>query len=136
MPTLSGSKPVPTATTAATIEQLTSIFALHGLLEVIVTDNGSCFTSAECQVFTKQNGIRHNRTTPYHPTSNGQAERVVKVVKEGLKSFQTVIRLKPQQLPCPHPPPHPLTNMVTWTLYKPEMALQPPPPNIFPVPID
>ena len=78
-------KVVSTATSAATIEHLTSIFSVHGLPEVLVTDNGTCFTSAEFKEFTKQNGIRHIRTAPYHPASNGQAERAVKIVKEGLK---------------------------------------------------
>lgn len=78
-------KVVPSATSNATIEHLRSIFSTHGLPEVIVTDNGSVFTSSEFEEFMKFNGIRHIRTAPYHPASNGQAERAVKVFKEGLK---------------------------------------------------
>ena len=62
-------KVVSTATSAATIEHLTSIFSVHELPEVLVTDNGTCFTSTEFQEFTKQNGIRHIRTAPYHLAS-------------------------------------------------------------------
>ena len=37
----------------------------------------------------KWNGIRHIRTAPYHPASNGQAERAVKIVKDALKKSST-----------------------------------------------
>ena len=39
--------PVRSATTSATLECLRKTFAIHGLAETIVTDNGSCFTSDE-----------------------------------------------------------------------------------------
>lgn len=58
---------------------------MHGLPEVLVSDNGSCFTSTEFQEFIQKNRIRHIRTAPYHPASNGQVERAVKIVKDGLK---------------------------------------------------
>ena len=78
-------KVVNSATSSATIEHLRSIFSVQGLPETIVTDNGTVFTSAEFENFTKLNGIRHIRTAPYHPASNGQAERAVKIFKEYLK---------------------------------------------------
>lgn len=78
-------KIVSSATSSATIEHLRSIFSVHGLPELIVSDNGSVFTSAEFQDFMVGNGIRHIRTAPYHPASNGQAERAVKIVKDALK---------------------------------------------------
>ncbi|KAL5469129.1 hypothetical protein EMCRGX_G030333 [Ephydatia muelleri] len=52
--------------------------------EMVVSDNGSAFTSAEFQTFVKRNGIRHVRSAPYHPSSNGQAERVVQTFKEAI----------------------------------------------------
>lgn len=78
-------KPVSSATSATTIEQLRAIFATHGLPEMLVTDNGSIFTSAEFQQFTKLNGIRHTKSAPYHPASNGLAERAVQTFKESMK---------------------------------------------------
>ena len=78
-------KPVASASSATTIEQLRSIFATHGLPEMLVTDNGSIFTSAEFQEFTKLNGIRHVKSAPYHPASNGLAERAVQTFKESMK---------------------------------------------------
>ena len=41
------------ATTQVTVEHLQVMFARFGLLKVIVTDNGTCFTSSELTEFTK-----------------------------------------------------------------------------------
>ena len=68
-----------------TIETLRSVFATHGLPQMIVTDNGPSFTSNEFREFTQKNGIKHVTSAPYHPSSNGQAERAVQTVKQGLK---------------------------------------------------
>lgn len=69
---------------AAVIATLRQLFATHGLPDVIVSDNGTAFTSAEFKGFTKNNGIRHVTVAPYHPSSNGQAERMVQTTKEAL----------------------------------------------------
>ena len=79
--------PMNTSTSSATIDKLRITFATHGLLEIVVTDNGSNFTSKEFEDFLKQNGIRPIRTAPYHPASNGLAERAVQKFKEGMKKM-------------------------------------------------
>ena len=78
-------KIINSATAQATIEHLRASFARFGLPEVVVTDNGTCFTSNEFQEFTQRNNIRHVRTAPYHPSSNGLAERAVQTFKLGMK---------------------------------------------------
>jgi len=63
------------------------MFATHGIPETIVTGNGSVFTSHEFQQFMDMNGIKHLTTAPYHPASNGLAERAVQTLKMGLKKI-------------------------------------------------
>ena len=63
------------------------MFATHGIPEIIVSDNGSVFTSKEFQQFAQMNGFKHVTTAPYHPASNGLAERAVKTLKMGLKKI-------------------------------------------------
>ncbi|KAL5473689.1 hypothetical protein EMCRGX_G028208 [Ephydatia muelleri] len=60
-------------------------FATHGLPDILVSDNGTAFTSAEFQFFAKANGFRHVRSAPYHPATNGLAERAVQTLKNVLK---------------------------------------------------
>lgn len=75
----------PNATSKAVIAELRPIFARFGVPETIVTDNGTCFVSEEFEHFLSQNGIKHSTSAPYHPASNGLAERAVQIVKRGLK---------------------------------------------------
>ena len=73
------------STTAVTIAKMRSSFATLGLPEQLVTDNGPSFTSEEFAEFLQMNGIKHTATAPYHPGSNGLAERAVQTLKRGLK---------------------------------------------------
>ena len=46
-------------TTEVTIESVDQTFATHGIPDFIVSDNGTCFTSATSQDFLKVNEIKH-----------------------------------------------------------------------------
>ena len=70
---------------SAVIDSLRPLFARFGLPETVVTDNGPGFVSQEFEQFLKNNGIYHTTFAPYHPASNGLAERAVQTVKKGLK---------------------------------------------------
>ena len=72
-------------TSSATIELLRKSFACLGLPDVVVSDNATTFTSDEFANFLKRNGIKHVRTPPYHPASNGLIERAVQTFKEGMR---------------------------------------------------
>jgi transposase InsO family protein len=80
--------PTHSITSVTTCKLLRHVFATHGLPEVLVSDNGPCFASDEFGSFCTANGIRHLRTAPYHPASNGLAERAVQTVKQGLLKQQ------------------------------------------------
>ena len=75
-------------TSAATIVKLKEIFATHGLPETIVSNNGPNFTSAELENFLSKNGVKHTKVLPYHPASNGQAQRAVRAFKEGVEKME------------------------------------------------
>ena len=77
--------PVPTTNTAQTVRVLRQVFSTHGIPEIIVSDNGTAFTSSEFKIFTRQNGIRHITSAPYHPSTNGLAERAVQTFKQGMR---------------------------------------------------
>ena len=68
-------------TTTKMLEVLRSLFASYGLPEQIVSDNGPQFVSEEFYQFMQGNGIHHIRCAPYHPASNGLAERFVRTFK-------------------------------------------------------
>ena len=77
--------PVPSATTSNTISVLRTVFATHGLPDILVSDNGAVFTGGEFGVFLKRNGIRHLTSAPYHPATNGLAERAVQIFKRAMR---------------------------------------------------
>ncbi len=55
----------------------------------MVTDNGPSFVSAEFEQFLQKNGIRHKTSAPYHPETNGLAERAVQTLKRGVKKMKS-----------------------------------------------
>ena len=75
-------------TATKTIEILRTVFARNGLPEQIVSDNGSQFTSTKFESFIKANGITHFKSAPYHPATNGLAERMVRTFKQSLKAMK------------------------------------------------
>ena len=88
--------PLRQATTAATIQALQTFFANFGLPEEIVSDNGSQFTALDFAEYCRNKGIKHSRTPPYHPASNGAAERSVHVVKQAVRKMGKTLPLKEQ----------------------------------------
>ena len=71
---------------ANVIKNLRDFFAYFGLPDQIVSDNGPAFVSDEFQQFLRNNGIQYMRSSPYHPQTNGEAERFVQTFKKATKA--------------------------------------------------
>ncbi|XP_065287615.1 uncharacterized protein [Dermacentor albipictus] len=81
--------PATTPSAGATIAALPQVFAAQGFPDIIVSDNGPAFPSAEYLTWLTKNEIRRMMVPPYHPASNGAAERVVQTIKDNLQKRQT-----------------------------------------------
>ena len=73
------------ATTAiAFLRRAVAYYRRHGIrVERLLTDNGSGYRSMLHTLACRQNGIRHLRTRPYHPQTNGKAERSIRTMLAG-----------------------------------------------------
>ena len=71
-----------TSTTASqVIMKCKSQFSRHGIPDVLITDNGPQFSSYQFRGFTQEYQFNHRTSSPYHPQSNGMAEKAVQTVK-------------------------------------------------------
>ena len=71
-----------TTTATKTIAVLRDIFARYGLPQQLVSDNGPQFIAEEFSRLLRLNGVKHIKCAPYHPASNGAAERMVQTMKQ------------------------------------------------------
>ena len=78
--------PMKTTTADSTINAMRNIFVRYGLPTQVVSDNGPPFQSAEYEEFLRQNGIQRILVSPYHPSSNGLAERFLQTFKYAMES--------------------------------------------------
>ena len=59
-------------------------FAAHGVeVQAVITDNGSPYRSTAHAIACRALGIRHLRTRPYRPQTNGKAERFIRTMLAG-----------------------------------------------------
>ena len=75
------------------INHIKSIFARHGIPNIVCSDNGPQYTSREFQDFSTSYGFTHVTSSPRHPSGNGEAERAVRTVKDLIKAPDPYIAL-------------------------------------------
>jgi transposase InsO family protein len=72
------------STAAGFLRRAVAHYSRHGItVEQILTDNGSCYRGVVHAVACRQLGIRHLRTRPYRPQTNGKAERFIRTLLNG-----------------------------------------------------
>ena len=69
---------------AVVIQHMKSIFARHGIPEILVSDNGSQFSAEIFTQFAQNFDFQHQTSSPNFP-HNGEIEQAVKTVKSMLE---------------------------------------------------
>lgn len=65
-------------TTIGFLNSAVEFFAAHGIgVRALLTDNGSSYRSQQFRHACQQMAIKHSRTRPYTPRTNGKAERFI-----------------------------------------------------------
>ena len=77
--------PTTSTSSKSTTAILEQEFAHFGYPHTLVTDNATTFMSQEFQAWCKQRGIVHLTGAPYHPATNGAAERLIQSFKQALR---------------------------------------------------
>jgi transposase InsO family protein len=71
-------------TAAAFLRRAVAFFAAHGVrVERVMTDNGPCYRAVAHALACRALGLKHLRTRPYRPRTNGKAERFIRTLLGG-----------------------------------------------------
>ena len=101
-------------TTCDFLRSAVDFFATHGIaVRALLTDNGSSYRSQQFRQACAQLAVRHRRTRPYTPRTNGKAERFIQTAlrewayaKHWTNSDQRDAHLKPWTDYYNHERPH------------------------------
>ena len=83
---------IKSTTSTTIINRLRQIFAMHGFVDEIVTNNASYFVSSEFKAFLHENGIKHSRISPYWSRNNGLLENFNKSIRKAVRTALVQIR--------------------------------------------
>ena len=70
------------------IKHMKSIFARHGIPQIVYSDNGPSYSCKEFQCFAEEYDFKQVTSSPLYAQSNGKAEKAVHIVKQLLKKAQ------------------------------------------------
>lgn len=79
--------PLRSTTSQDVAEALVEMFARTGIPDEILTDRGSNFCGELMEQFFHLLGIRHIKTSAYHPETDGMVERYNGTLKSGLRKY-------------------------------------------------
>ena len=72
------------STAVAFLRRALAFYAAHGItVERLLTDNGSAYRSTIHALACRALGLKHLRTRPYRPQTNGKAERFIRTLLAG-----------------------------------------------------
>ena len=71
-------------TSKVLVQEMKAVFVELGVPDIVVSDSGLQYTSAEFKDFTKQWQIEHRVSSPRSPQSNGMAQHCVQTMKASL----------------------------------------------------
>jgi len=72
------------ATAAGFLRRAVAFYAGYGItVQRVMSDNGACYRSTIHAVACRLLGLRHLRTRPYRPRTNGKAERFIRTMLGG-----------------------------------------------------
>ena len=73
-----------TTTAIGVLIRAVAWFAARGVtVEAVLSDNGSCYRSYAWRDACRELGIKHRRTRPYRPQTNGKIERFHRTMSDG-----------------------------------------------------
>jgi transposase InsO family protein len=72
------------ATATSFLRRAVAFYRRHGItIERVLTDNGAAYTAIAHAISCRRLGIKHLRTRPYRPQTNGKAERFIRTLLAG-----------------------------------------------------
>ncbi len=75
------------STAVSFLRRARAFYRRHGIeIQQLLTDNGGAYTSLAHAIACRTLGIRHLRTRPYRPQTNGKAERFIRTMLNGWAS--------------------------------------------------
>ena len=75
---------------SAVIQALKELFAIHGIPDLIMSDNGPQYSAASFREFAIKYGFVHTTSSPRYPQANGEVERAVRTAKSILRKNEEI----------------------------------------------